>query len=631
MKQKQILVLLITFSLLISICALWSQNEEKIGKSAVKIFRQDTSEVSKYKIFDGEKYIGKLSSDGYLMWVREAGKMEMTLEGNAAFPTIELITEAETMYEITLKTDRYATHMFKMKEEDLKKTLRDRSKYFIIYLSAGLLAFIALILVWKSFFISRRIRKLLFSGAESMENNELEEAIIMFTKAIKFQKKNPEAWQQLEIAYHKLGDFYNAELCKKKAIGLLTGSNTQKPSENLPEVNIDRYELIKALNEKGMNIDNINIVRTLDSGYSGAKVILAEIIFKDDNSINFGVIKIDPGKSENELFREAEGYKALSASWNDTAKIHIPQNSIFIKSSKILSGKREMNLLLSSYADENNTKNVVTLREGLNNNFRKYLPCFTEIKRFYEKQFDQISNNKFLPAIEHLKNILDDKFEKIVGFSWEDFGIQTDKKFVNIGGKLHPNVIHFLSQKNAWNPEGFSCNYSTIHGDLNLDNIIIKSDMNFVLIDFEKTRETVFLYDLAFMITWTMQIFISEASQDKENIINFSEQIISFIKNPDLTLGSPASIANFTKIISEIYPFEKDLGQNSQKAFLLSLLSAALLRSFYEFRDYKRKRSIQNKRNGMFFYAFACMLSDNTDFIKRGKIATKDAFDLPEK
>ena len=66
------------------------------------------------------------------------------------------------------------------------------------------------------------------------------------------------------------------------------------------------------------------------------------------------------------------------------------------------------------------------------------------------------------------------------------------------------------------------------------------------------------------------------------------------------------------------------------KAFLLSLLSAALLRSFYEFRDYKRKLSMQNKRNGMFFYAFACMLSDNSDFIKRGKIITKDAFDLPE-
>ena len=631
MKQKQILVLIITFLLLISLCALWSLDEEKIGKSAIKLFRQDASEVSEYKIFDGEKYIGKLASDGYLMWVRKTGIMEMTLKGSVTFPTIELITEANKMYEITLLDDRYTTNLFKMQEEDLKKAYGNRSEYLIIYIFAGLLAFIALILVWKSFFSSLKIKKLLVSGADSMKNNESEKAILMFTKAIKIQKKNPEAWQQLEKAYRRIGDYKNAELCKKKAIGLLIGSNIRKPSGNLPDVNIDRFELIKVLNEKGMNIDDINIVRTLDSGYSGAKVILAEIIFKEDNSINFGVIKIDPGKSENELFREAEGYKALSASWNDTAKEHIPQNSIFIKSSKILSGKREMNLLLSSYADEKNTINVGTFREGLKNNFRKYLPCFTEVKRFYEKQYDLITNNKFLPAIEHLKNILDYKFDKIKAFSWEDLGIETDKRFVNINGKLYPNIVYFLSQKNAWNPEGFNCNYSTIHGDLNLDNIIIKSDMNFVLIDFEKTRETVFLYDLAFMITWAMQVFISEASQDKENIIEFSEQIISFIKNPDLTLGSPASIANFTKIISEIYPFEKDFGQNSMKAFLLSLLSAAILRSFYEFRDYKNKRSMQNKRNGMFFYAFACMLSDNSDFIKRGKIITKDAFDLPEK
>ncbi len=627
MKHKLILLLIFIFSF----CALWSQNYENIGKSAIKLFRKDNSGVKEYKIFDGEKYIGKLASDGYLMWVRKAGKMELMLEANTAFPTIELITEANNMYEITLKPDRYSTNMFKMQDEELQESFGEKSKYLNIYLSAGLLALIALFLVWKSFFVSFKIRKLLISGAESMENDEFEKAILNFSKAIKIQKKNPEAWQQLEKAYHKLGDFENAELCKRKAIELLADSNVPESFGNLTEINIDREELLKALNEKGMNLANINIVRSLDSGYSGAKVILTEIIFKADNSINFGVLKIDPGKSENELFREAEGYKALSASWNGSIQQYIPQSSIFLRNSKILYDEKEMNLLLSSFADEKSTKDVVTLREGLKNDFRKYLPCFTEIKTFYEKQFDQISNNKFLPAIEHLKHILEYNFDKIKTFSWDDFGIQTDKKFINLEGKLYPNVIYFLSQEKDWNQEGFSCNYSTIHGDLNLDNIIIKSDLNFVLIDFEKTRETVFLYDLSFMITWIMQIFISEASQDEDNILEFTEQIISFFKNPDLTLGSPASLANFTKIIREIYPFEKKFGQNSQKAFLLSLLSAALLRSFYEFRDFKRTRSLQNKRNGMFFYVFACMLSDNHDFIKKGKIATKDAYDLPEK
>jgi len=626
MKQKLILLLIFIFS----VCALWSQKEENMGRSAIKLFRKDNSAVKAYRIFDGDKYIGKLASDEYLMWTRSSGEMVVTLEGNISFPTIELLIEPNNMYEITLLEERYSTNMFRMQEEELKETLGDKSEYLIIYLAAGLLAIIALILVWKSFFVSFKIKKILTSGVESMENNEFEKAIINFTKAIKIQKKNPVIWQQLEKTYLKIGDFGNAELCKKKVIELLSGSNISEPFSDLTEINIDREELLKALNEKGMNLTNINIVRSLDSGYSGAKVILAELIFKENNSINFGVIKLDPGKSDNELFREAEGYKALSASWNSSIQQHIPQNSIFLKNSKTLSDKKEISLLLSSFADERNTKDVVTLREGLKIDFRKYLPCFTEMKLFYENQFEQISNNKFLPSIEHLKHILEYNFTKIKSFSWDEFGIQMDKRLINIEGKLYPNVIYFLSQEKSWNQEGFSCNYSTIHGDLNLDNVIIKSDLDFVLIDFEKTRETVFLFDLSFMITWIMQIFISEASQDKDKIIDFAEQIVSYIKNSDSTLGSPASLANFTKIIKELYPFKKRFGQNSQKAFLLSLLSAALLRSFYELRDYKRTRSLQNKRNGMFFYAFACLLSDNSDFIMPSKIITKDAFDLPE-
>jgi len=627
MKQKLILILIFTFSF----CALCSQNEENKGRSAIKIFRKDNTEINEYKVYDGDKYIGKLASDGYLVWVRQAGKMELILEANASFPTIELITEANNMYEITLLEDRYSTNMFKMQEEDLQGSTGYKSKYLKFYLSAGVLALIAIFLVWRSFFVSIRIRKLLSNGAEAMENDEFETAILFFSKAIKIQKKNPEGWQQLERAYHKFGDFENAELCRKKNAEILAGSHVPESFDKLTDVDIDRDELIKALDENGLNLISVNIVRSLDSGYSGAKVTLAELIFKEDNSINFGVIKMDPGKSENELFREAEGYKALSASWNGSIGQHIPQNSIFLKDSKILTDRRKMNLLLSSFADEKNTKDVVTLREGLKIDFRTYLPCFHEIKKFYENQFDAISNNKFLPAIEHLKQILEYSFAKIKTFGWDEFDLQTDKKFINLEGKLYPNVIYFLLHEKDWNQEGFSCNYSTIHGDLNLDNIIIKSDLDFVLIDFEKTRETVFLFDLSFMLTWVMQIFVSEAVQGKDNAIDFSEQIISFLKNPGLTLGSPASLANFTKIMKEIYPFEKKFSQNSLKAFLLSLLSASLLRSFYELRDFKRTRSEQNKRNGMFFYAFACLLSDNPDFIKQGKIITKDAFDLPEK
>ena len=608
---------------------IFAQTEDAAGKSAVKLFRQDSSEVKKYKVSDGDKYIGKLSNDGYLLWTTESGETKITLEQCPAFPTIELVTEPNTMYEILLMDDKYATAIYEIEIDDVK----ERPWYFV-YIFAGVVfvSVLLLTIIWLRMFSIFRVKNLTKTARILLENREYKQALENLNKALVKCKKSTEIWQLAERAYIGLNDFRNSEICRDKLSELLKGKpEKQLTNAVIRELKIDRYELIKALNDQGWDIDNINFVRTLNSGYSGARVILAEIIKAKNKAVNFGVIKIDPGKSENELLREAEGYKALSGEWNESLKKHIPQSSIFLKEMKLLKGKSTQNMLISSFADENSTKDVVTLREGLTENFSKYLPCVSAIKKFYEAQFRAADSTKFHTAKEHSEHILNNKLNKIINFEWENIGVQTDKKLVNIGGKLYPNIIYILKNNaGMWNKEGFSCKYSTIHGDLNLENIIIKSDMNFVLIDFEKTRETVFLYDIAFLTTWMMQIFVSEPAKDAnpDVLTKFSEQIISFLRNSNTTIETPAFADNFRQILCCIYPFDKQPEQNEMKAFLLSLISASILRSFYELRDYKDSKSGLSKKNGIFFYAFACMLADNTDFVEPTKPSTKDAYDL---
>jgi len=230
--------------------------------------------------------------------------------------------------------------------------------------------------------------------------------------------------------------------------------------------------------------------------------------------------------------------------------------------------------------------------------------------------------------------MLEFKTDDILKFKWERMQIQKEKQFINIEGKLFPNIIFYLENPDFWTKDGFSTFYFIVHGDLNLDNIIFKSDRNFVLIDFEKVRETVIHFDLTFLICWFAQVFMLETSAEKDwnSILNFIPQIISYLKNPPEEINSQPATENFKQILAEIYPFKRNLDENSKKSFHLSLTAASLLRSFYEMRDFERSslKNLKNKKNGLFFYALACQLLADLDFIMIKNASTKDAFDLPE-
>ncbi len=411
----------------------------------------------------------------------------------------------------------------------------------------------------------------------------------------------------------------------------------KKRKENTPRLfssKINLSHLTKLLNKENLAVEKINVIRKLQQGYSGSRIFLAEIFYKNIQTTNFAVIKVESkNQHKNDLAREILGYKAILEFWVSEIKEHLPQNSFLFPN--IINNRKMSNLLFSSFADEQNTKNVETLREGLTTQFDTYSQHFENIKQLYQIQFQNFdnTNKEFQIPFTHFSNILEFKMKKITKFAWHDFEIDKTKKSININGKLFPNIIYYLNKGvKLWNDTAFSIFYFTIHGDLNLDNIIIKSDGKFVLIDFEKARKNVFSFDFAFLLTWSAQTLMIENSKNKDwkSLLNFIPQIVNYIKNPRKKLDSFPEVTNFKNILQKLYPLKKDISQNSVKAFQLSLMAATLLRAFYEFRDYsKSSKNIQNKKNGLFFYALACQLLDNPDFIINTEVSTKDAFDLP--
>ncbi len=626
-KIKVIIILLVSFNFL--------SGAEPVRHSIIKLQRKDTYFSEKYRIFDNQKFVGEISNKEFLNWKRNPGMMEILIEREKGLKRIEIKVDAGKIYEIEIYPNKYSSSIFALKEGIVEKPKRNLLEYlvpFVIFL-------VILISILTLYFHKKRIEKLLILGKDFTKKEEYEQALEIFQKLVKIKANHLAAWQELEIVYLKKQEFDKAYSCRKKIRELLENAKFEKKDFSEIRVSdIDLSLLVKLLKIEIPEIEKINIVRSLKQGFSGSSVFLAEVIQKEDATTNFAVLKIDKNDAKeilkSNLQRESAGFAALKQNRIEEIEQHLPQRILLFTESELVSNNRS--LLFSTFAGEKNTQNVMTLRESLQKKYNLYFPEISRIRDFYEKQFFSIPNNKkrFLKPVEHLKNMLEFKTDDILKFKWERMQIQKEKQFINIEGKLFPNIIFYLENPDFWTKDGFSTFYFIVHGDLNLDNIIFKSDRNFVLIDFEKVRETVIHFDLTFLICWFAQVFMLETSAEKDwnSILNFIPQIISYLKNPPEEINSQPATENFKQILAEIYPFKRNLDENSKKSFHLSLTAASLLRSFYEMRDFERSslKNLKNKKNGLFFYALACQLLADLDFIMIKNASTKDAFDLPE-
>jgi len=632
MKKKYLRKIIII--LLISFCYL--SGAEPVRYSIIKLQRKDPDISIKYRIFDNQKFVGEISNKEFLSWKRNPGLMEILIEREEGLKQIEINVKSGKIYEIELFSNGYSSNILDLKEDLVEQPKRRNLLDFLI---PFVIFFAVLFSILMRYFQQNRLKKLLNLGKELSKKEKYEQAIEIFQKLIKIKTNNLQAWQELEIVFLKKQEFDKAYSCRKKIKDLLENSKIEKMDiSKIKESDINLSLLLKLLKKENHEIEKINIIRILKQGFSGSSVFLAEVIKKEETTTNFAVLKIDKNDlreiQKSNLQRESSGFAALKQNWNEEIGQHLPQEILLFSELDLVTNKRS--LLFSTFAEEKNTQNVMTLREGLQKKYSYYFTEISKIRDFYEKQFYSIPNNKkhFLKPLEHLRNILEFKLDDLIKFNWEKAQIFKEKQFINIDGRLFPNVICYLSKNNLWNNDGFSTFYFLVHGDFNLDNIIFKSDKNFVLIDFEKVRETVFHFDLSFLICWFAQVFMLETSSDKNwnSIFKFIPQIVSYLRNPELKIETLPATENFKQILSEIYPFKKRFDENSRKSFLLSLITASLLRSFYELRDFERSffKDSTNKMNGLYFYALACQLLDDPDFIKKKSASTKDAFDLQE-
>ncbi|MCD4819569.1 MAG: phosphotransferase [Candidatus Cloacimonetes bacterium] len=595
-----------------------SSNSESSQKSIVQLVRKDSlNEI--FHIFDNDIFIGDLLPDGEISWNRDAGDMNLDIENNYNLSVIQLEIKANCIYTIELFENRYLKKTSILTPKMVKKEKKIFVLYFLIVVLFGLIIF-QILRIYR--------RKNLFNKAVTHYERGDYEKVIRILGNIR-KNHDLEYWILLEKSYLKIDDIENADKCES-IINELSKTIVKTPEihKELP----DWHTISKLLKKEIPELESINFVKRLKKGFSGSSVFLVELILKKSSLSTFAVMKQpnmqDEEKAVNELMRENAGYKTMKKWWINQTEKHFP-NQLFLLSEE----KDKPLILFSTFADEKNTKAVKTLLQALREDFFSNITILSKLGKFYQERYQNLgsSHKIFATAYEHLRVNLNWKLQEILGFQWEDFQIFPSKKFININGKLYPNIIYFMKKNDDnWNEEGFNLTHYYLHGDLNPENVLINSQNDFVLIDFEKSGKRTFFYDLAFLSSWFLQYFIVENKLKNETENSFEDLERIYTRE---NYNTPSSdYANFQLIIENLFFFRKDFEQNERKDFYLSLISALLLRSFYEFRDASRiskKKSKKQRINGIKLYALACIILGKTDFIKFKKIRTQDAFDLP--
>lgn len=401
------------------------------------------------------------------------------------------------------------------------------------------------------------------------------------------------------------------------------------------DIPVDLPKLQQALQNKYQYVvkDITQSVR-LTQGYSGAEVWLVEE--QKQGEISYAVLKISRNnKTEQDLKKEAEGYERIKTD-PDFGR-YVPDKMYFFNAEEALVKDNQRSLLYITFVTPNDTEHLDSLGNVILGQSEKADMVLAQIKTFYEqiikraKQEQQPSHT----AWDHFRRFFAN-FQKLQNFSEVKPGIEAEP-LIAFGNTLRPNLLYFLSnQERHWHAQKFKAPYAWLHGDLNLDNILVLPKQTFAFIDFEKVRETGAFYDLAFLGMWIIQKTVLDASTVEESkYLDLVEQLTKVAREPeDKPQNVSAQFKNcldlFARLMSGIRP------QNERKALLLALTAAALQRSYYEFRDAAANQDTQgqHRRSALFFYAFACTLVEefiSTQEFSKQRPCTLPAFHMEEK
>lgn len=609
MKKNYIILffyLLITF-----LCA---ENTDSI--SVVKFIRQDDYS-SDFELYANDLFIGIAEMGKTLSWEQAEGDLTISIKHEEAILPIEISVQSSNLYEIFFKSDSYTVRTYTIESNNVVEKEPLIPFYYIIIL----LVIVASLL----FFIIRNLsrKKHYKIGQKYLDEGKVQEAILLFQSLTRAFPKNLEFWSFLEKSYLINNEFDKAEICKEQIKSLLSHHKMKSIASELPTLK----NITDALNNKGFQIAKINMIKKIDKGSSNFGKYLVEVIIKDTFITLFAVIKL-PDKSQihkqNDLLREAAGFQLLRKNWQNLIEKHLPKETVMVSTS-------ESDVLFSYYAEESKTNQVKTLIASLESDFNRTLDILSQIRSMYREKHSSLSieNKSNRSIFLHVKETISEKWSDILNLNWEEFGIDSKKRYIQLHGKLFPNVIFFLQNKKKWNEKSISINYHLLHGDLNPENCMITTSGNFVFIDFEKVGNKPFFYDLAFLSSWILQRFALEKNIQIESVLQIQECIYEFIYQVDETISVSSQLANVYSILQNLLPVREQLEENEQIGFDIAFLCAFVQRAFYELRDSAKEERKLHLNNGLFFYAFACFLLHKFDFVNVSNAKINNAFDFP--
>jgi hypothetical protein len=190
---------------------------------------------------------------------------------------------------------------------------------------------------------------------------------------------------------------------------------------------------------------------------------------------------------------------------------------------------------------------------------------------------------------------------------------------------VFPNPVQALVNPDVWAKGAFSAPSAAIHGDLNLENVLIQDDGALAFIDAEKARVGPLYWDIAFLVTWLAQVLVVDLLPHA----HFNKMVSYALKlgtlpaiwcqgaaTPNLRAAAEfdafknATDALFSGLGPMLRANAMFPAELNQKSFALSLAAAALARSYYELRQSgsgatQSAPAEHRQLSGRFFFALA--------------------------
>ncbi len=284
------------------------------------------------------------------------------------------------------------------------------------------------------------------------------------------------------------------------------------------------------------------IHRKISTGKSGAEVYIVQII-KKENGRKFKLPSLIKVTSLEEGIKEVEAHRqAIQLAEQNEMEKFIPT---------IIQTKKFENMQATMY-EFASASTSFTLNEAISKQMAlDYEKILNEILHFsYNWDFEM--NVNMCPYEAIINTLGEEKWQDLIS-AIKELGVDTNKKLLSLdGGRLFPNPLVYLYNKNLWNETNLDIYLSYAHGDFHGNNIIVKdkSKVELAIIDFAEMKEDInTFYDNRYLeLHLLLDCYPLDALNNQDKWMKICEYLTRDLLR-DNTYEIPDGIAPFDKII----------------------------------------------------------------------------------